>query len=142
MHPATKCENVVQGHPGDWATDGEGTGAWIQLNFDKDYTIDQIDIKHRSNGMEPEREMFKDVSIAFPNGKNVNFTLNNIPFTKGLVWNKLKLPKKFVTDQVKITALSVHNIRHWNNGFSDIRFYGPSEGKSSLWHKNTYNMTE
>ena len=116
----------------DWATAGEGTGAWIQLNFDKYYRIDQIDIKHRSNGMEPEREMFKDVSLEFSFGKNVNFTLNNIPFTKGLVWNTLELSNSLVSNYVKITALSVHYNPHYNNGFSQIRIYGRAEGKSCL----------
>ena len=124
---AFSCQKAIDGKVDtDWATAGKGTGSWIQLNFGEVYKIETIKIKHRSTGGLPESEMFKDLSLEFSDGQKVDFTLNNVPFTSGLVWNEIIFPNNPVSDYVKITATSVYSTI--NNGFSDIRVYGCAEG--------------
>ena len=74
--------------------------------------------------------MFKGISLEFSDGKKVDFTLNNIPFTSGLIWNDIVFPNDPMSDYVKITATSVYGTI--NNGFSDIRVYGCREGNLTL----------
>ena len=124
---AFSCQKAIDGKVDtDWATAGKGTGSWIQLNFGEVYKIETIKIKHRSTGGLPESEMFKDLSLEFSDGQKVDFRLNNVPFTSGLVWNEIIFPNNPVSDYVKITATSVYSTI--NNGFSDIRVYGCAEG--------------
>ena len=121
------CKNAIDGKSDtDWATRGKGTGSWIQLNLGAFYKVETIRIKHRSSGGSPLSEMFKGISLEFSDGKKVDFTLNNIPFTNGLVWNDIVFPQDPMSDYVKITATSVYGTI--NNGFSDIRVYGCREG--------------
>ena len=83
--------------------------------------VQKVQIKHRATGSEPEKEMFKDVTLEFSDGTSVDATLNNIPFTKGLQWNDIVLPSPVLSDFVKITATSVYAAH--NNGYSDVRVF-------------------
>ena len=126
---AFSCQKSIDGKSDtDWATAGEGTGSWIQLNFGEVYKIETIKIKHRSTDR-GTGEMFKDIFLEFSDGQKVDFRLNNIPFSSGLVWNEITLPSNPVSDYVRITATSVYSTI--NNGFSEIRVYGCTEGTFS-----------
>ena len=83
-------------------------------------------IKHRATGQRPSSELFKDILFEFSNGQTFEFTLNNIPYTDGLVWNDIVFPNDPNSDFVQITATSVYGTI--NNGFSDIRVYGCRDG--------------
>ena len=121
------CENAIDGNSGtDWATKGEGTGAWIKLDFGDTYTVRTIKIKHRSTGNSPAAELFKGISLEFSDGKKVEYTLNNISYLGGLVWNEVVLTRAPISDYVKITATSVYGAI--NNGFSDIQVFGCVNG--------------
>ena len=125
---AWSCKNAIDGKSDtDWATKGQGTGSWIQLNFGDFYKVETIKIKHRSTGSSPTKEMFKDLSLEFSDGLKVDYKLNSVPFNEGgLVWNEIVFPNNPISDYVKITAKSVYSAI--NNGFSDIRVYGCAEG--------------
>ena len=123
------CENAIDRKSNtDWATKGEGSGAWIKLNFGGFYRVTSIRIKHRATGSRPSLELFKGISFEFSNGEKFEFTLNNIPYTSanGLVCNNIKFPNNPSSDYVKITATSVYGTI--NNGFSDIRVFGCRDG--------------
>ena len=121
------CTNAIDGNPGtDWATKGEGVGAWYKLDFVRYYKVDTIKIKHRASGGSPLGEMFKGISLEFSDGQKVDFTLNKVPFTNGLVWNDVYLPSTPISTYVKITAKSVYGTI--NNGFSEIQVLGCPAG--------------
>ena len=128
---ATPCQNAIDGNSGsDWATAGEGAGSWIQLNFERFYKIKAIKIKHRATGYKPEKELFKDLSFDFSDGQKIYGALNNITYKIGLVWNEIIFPSHPESDYIKITATSVYSTI--NNGFSDIRVYGCTDGKKII----------
>ena len=137
------CENAIDGNSiSDWATQGEGSGAWIKLNFGEFYRVTAMRIKHRATGQRPSSELFKDILFEFSNGQTFEFTLNNIPYTDGLVWNDIVFPNDPNSDYVKITATSVYGTI--NNGFSDIRVYGCRDGiiKYIYISKGLYKITK
>ena len=49
--PDLSCERGFGTGPdkGYWASDGDGIGAWVQVNFVKDYLVTQILIGNREN---------------------------------------------------------------------------------------------
>ena len=100
-----------------WATQNEGIGAWIKLDFGGLYQVENIKIKHRTNNV--QAEMFKDISLEFSDGTIANYTLNNVHQD----WNEVDLINSpAISDFVRITATSVYGAG--NNGFSDVRVFG------------------
>ena len=127
--PYCVCDNAInEKHNEDWCTNGEGAVAWIQLNFGHFYKLTTIKLKHRACGANPEREIFKNISLRFSDGTEVHHTLNNIPHTSGLEWTELRFSNitNPVSNYVNITASGVY--ARGNNGFSDIRVYGCVKG--------------
>ena len=124
-HTSYSCDNAIDDDPNtDWATLGEGIGAWIQLNFEHTFKITSIRIKHRATGEDPSSELFKGMSIEFSDGNHVEFTLNDNHHQSenGLTWNDIELPSNPVSNYLKITVTSVYSSS--NNGFSDIEIFG------------------
>jgi len=119
------CDNafdgVVSGGSGDeWATHGEGTGSWIQLNFAEAVSISQMKFANRVAA-----ERSKEVELEFSGGQTTTVTLLD-----NANLNTFDLGATFVTTSVKITVLTVHST--YNNGALEIEFWGPtpcSEGR-------------
>ena len=114
-HP---CEYAIDKNANDdWATQGEGTGAWIQINMEKVYKVKRIQIKHRKN--DNWRERFKVISLEFSDGTKIEHELGN-----NLNFNEITLDKE--THVVKITAISSYSteLPTGNNGFNDIKIFG------------------
>ena len=117
------CEKAIDGKSStSWATKGEGTGAWIQVNFGYVYKVERIQIKQRTNNV--QAEMFKDVSLEFSDGTKVDSKLNNVHHD----WNEVTLVNPPSSEFVKVTAKSVYGTI--NNGFSEIRIFGCLQGNS------------
>lgn len=110
------CQKAIDGNAGtDWATNGQGAGAWIKLDFDGMSTVTSLEFTHRAG----VGEMFADLSIEFSNGETAGrFALdNNRGGSKALT-----LQNSILSSYVKITATSHYSEK--NNGFSEIKVYG------------------
>ena len=115
------CEKAIDGKVStSWATKGQGTGAWIQVNFGNIYKVKKIKIKHRTNNA--QAEMFKDVSLEFSDGTKFDYKLNNVHHD----WNEVILDNPPISDLVKVEAKTVYGTV--NNGFSEIRIFGCLKG--------------
>jgi len=110
------CQKAIDGNSGtDWATRGEGAGAWIQLNFPKKYEVKSLTLTHRATGGHRQGELFKDLTFEFSNGQTAGpFTMDNSAGSS----KSFTIPNKIVSKFVKITATSAYTTI--NNGFSEI----------------------
>ena len=111
------CNNAFDGNEDrDWATRGEGVGAWIKVNLNGFYQITKIMVLQR-NG-----EYFKDISLEFSGNGRVDFTLS-----ASKVWEDLELDESSNnTNYVKISAIDVHTGH--NLGFAELKVFGCASG--------------
>merc|ERR1712218_288158 len=109
------CEKAIDGNANtDWATLGQGAGAWIQLDFNRMFYVRSLAFKHRRGA-----ELFKDLSLEFSDGQIVGpFTMDNI----GGGSKTFILPRNILSSFVKITAISHYS--KVNNGFAEIDVHG------------------
>lgn len=110
------CHMAIDGTPSTaWATNGEGAGAWIQLNFGGLYYVVALEFTHRANA----RGLFKDLSFEFSNGQSEGpFNLEDVASGS----RKFDLLISVLSSYVNITAIS-HYTKE-NNGFKEIKVYG------------------
>ena len=106
------CNNAFDGS-GDWATRGEGVGAWIKVNLDGLYQITKIMFLQR-NG-----EYFKDISLEFSESDPVDYTLS-----ASRSWEDLELD--IITNYVKISVINIHY--GTNPGFGELKVFGCALG--------------
>ena len=71
-------DGVIDGYPGDytceWATAGEGSGAWIQLSWDVPYSVDRIIFYDRPN----TNDHIESATLSFGDGSSLAVgSLNN-----------------------------------------------------------------
>ena len=120
------CEKAFDGFLTDgWASSYEGVGAWIQLNFDKLYSITKIAVMQRPQ----QSESIKDVSLEFSDGTLVTFVLPNTPNQ----WIEIDLATYgdvITSNYVNITVRSVYT--GINSGFTEIKIFGCVDGKISF----------
>ena len=86
-----------------------------------------VRLKHRATGYRPTSEMFKEIHLDFSDGKNFSITLNDQPFTSGLIWSELVLSNQSTSENVRILVMDVYSTG--NNGFSEIHFYDCMPGR-------------
>lgn len=117
---AFSCKNAIDGNlKSDWATRGQGTGASYTLNLGAIFTIDTLTLQHRSGGHAKEQERFKDIRLSFDDGSSKTATLTNSQDFQDIE------VASATTQYIKITVLSVHNPRGFNNhGLSEIIVFG------------------
>ena len=69
---AKTIDGVVDGYPGDfsreWATSGEGAGAWVQLDWPVAYSINQVNLYDRPNSTDHVR----GGTLRFSDGSTVS----------------------------------------------------------------------
>ena len=114
------CQKALDQTPGTyWATQGQGVGAWIKINFNEEYKLQKIRLKQYNHpSTRPNwAEAFKEMTIEFSNGKRENLGLAR----DVNLWNVFHVPNDTV-NYFKLTARSVYG--HINNGFEDIEIYG------------------
>ena len=116
------CQKAIDGNSGtDWATRGQGAGAWIQLNFPGNYEVRKMSFTHRATGSNRAGELFKDLTVELSGGNTVG------PFTLGQSAGgsyTFNFPEGLKSNYARVNINS-HYTRI-NNGFSDIRVYGCS----------------
>ena len=113
-----RCGNTIDGKPDtNWATQGQGVGSWIKLDFEKIHWVEKLKIKHRSDST-GTNEMFKEIELEFSSGVIIGSTLHMVSGN----WSQIDLDDPLNTDFVKITAISVYGTA--NNGFSEIQIFG------------------
>lgn len=94
-----------------WASNGEGIGAWIEINFKQGYQITKIEFKNRDN----PGERAKEIEIKHSNNEAIIHELKNTDRVVSLA------VKPFVTRNIRFTIRSVYGTI--NNGFS-LRIFG------------------
>lgn len=111
-------DGVVDGSPGDytreWATVGEGAGAWIQLNWNATYEVYRVVLHDRPN----TTDMITSAKLTFSNGASITTTaLDNagagIQFNVG----------PFLTNSLRVTVVTVSGTTK-NVGLSELEVYG------------------
>lgn len=104
-----KCENGLNGEFRDtegsmWATNREGIGAWIEINFKNVYYLTRVEIKNRRNAQE-RNSLFE---ISFSNGKKQLIKLSN---TEDVISIPLDPPQKsnIIRFSIKGTFGTINN---------------------------------
>ena len=89
-----------------WSSDGESTGAWIEINFKEEYQVNYIVFKNRDNMGERNRKM----EIQFSNGLVQVVELKNTDSPQTIRFNPV------ICRAIKFTILTVYTSN--NNGGS------------------------
>ena len=113
------CSNVYDSNTdSEWATLGQGAGAWIEIQFPSPVTISKIETRYRYGGIS-SGENFKAITLLFTDG-----TIHSTTLTDGTnpEWNVVQMSLTVTTNSIKISATSLHGPTA-NPGFSEIRFY-------------------
>ena len=118
-------DGVADGYPGDfsreWATAGERTGAWINLQWSTPVTIDKIVLFDRPNS----NDFITGGTLIFGDGSSIPVAaLNN----GGAGFEVHFSPR--VTTSVKFTVTSTSSSSE-NIGLSEIQVFGTSTGGQS-----------
>lgn len=109
--PSFSCARVFDGDLSkDWATNNEGSGSWIILQFGKPVKINLMKYANRDG---PERN--KDVELKFSGGSSEFIQLRDYS-----VFNEFSFPEK-TSSFVRIEVHSVYSI--YNNGAKEIEFW-------------------
>jgi len=109
------CEKAFDNDEGsDWASRGEGVGAWIQATFPRPVKIAKLKILQRRNPSEAN----KQISLTTSSGWSHTAMLLEKGDTQ---WNIITLPEPVTTNWVKITVNDVYGTI--NNGFKEIKIY-------------------
>lgn len=95
-----------------WATNGEGVGAWILLNFNQEYYVSRMTFTNRESQWEANRR----VKLTFSDGSTQELSID---LAKGLVPTTIQFePRATTSIRVEITAVWFH----FNNGAKEIGF--------------------
>jgi LmbE family N-acetylglucosaminyl deacetylase len=111
-------DGVIDGYPGDytreWATLGQGSGAWIRLNWSTPYTVDRVVLYDRPN-MDDE---VRAGTLSFSDGSTVEVG----PLTNGGGGVTVTFAPRAVTGvEFTITSVSAATA---NVGLAEIQVYG------------------
>ena len=111
-------DGVIDGYPGDvtreWATVGEGVGAWIKLSWPVPYAISRIVLYDRPN----LNDGIISATLTFSDGSSVAIgALNNDGTATELIY-----PAKVITD-LTLTVTGVSSTTT-NVGLAEIQVYG------------------
>jgi hypothetical protein len=110
-------DGVIAGYPGDytreWATNGQGAGAWIQLNWSIPYNVDRVVLYDRPN----VNDQILQATLIFSDGSTLQVgPLNNAG--GGVTYT---FPSKSITSlRVRVDSVSVNTD---NVGLAEIQVY-------------------
>jgi len=119
------CEKAIDGkwNAGDWddwASNGEGVGAWIKVTFEKATNIRLIKLlQRRKNPGDNKQEQNSEVRLDFDDGTSMT---RPVPIKGSQEFNSIELPKTIQTRSVNITITKIYT--KYNNGWKQIEFYG------------------
>lgn len=112
-------ENAVDGMPNtSWASNGEAKNAWFRIDLEGTYTIVEIRLLSRSDGIVEGADKYKDMEISFTNKEKFGYTLS-----KSIEWQVIKLDSPIITKWVNFTIFNSYD-PPWNPGFAEIELYG------------------
>ena len=112
------CGNALDGNDNtQWAPREVplGVGAWINVNFNEEFSISKIRLKNRYGGI--HNENFENIRLDFSNGYSTTATLQD-----AVDWNEVLINPTVTATSVLITAETVYGTGH--NGFSEAQFFG------------------
>lgn len=114
------------GYPGDWtkewSTDGEGTGAWLQLNWPVSYSVDRVILYDRPN---PDDHIMS-ATLHFSDGSTVPVG----PLDNNGGGTEITFPSRTITN-IRMTVDSVSLSTGGNVGLSEIEVYGKEPSKQN-----------
>jgi lysophospholipase L1-like esterase len=118
-------DGVVDGYPGDytreWATVGEGVGAWLKLAWGSAYTLDHVVLYDRPNST----EQITSATLSFSDGSSVAVgALNN---------NGTGVTVNFSARTVTSLTMTVTGVSSTsqNIGLAEIEVYGSPAGSGN-----------
>ncbi len=119
-------DGVIDGYPGDytreWATVGQGVGAWLKLVWGSAYTVNQVVLYDRPNST----EQITSATLSFSDGSSVAVgALNN---------NGAAVTVNFSARTVTSLTLTVNGVSGGtsNIGLAEIQVYGSPAGGGNL----------
>ena len=126
---AKAIDGVVDGWPGDytkeWASDGEGSGAWLQLNFSSAVTVDRV-VMHDRPGSGTQVLV---AQLTFSSGSAVNVgTLDN---------DGTGVSVTFGARTVTWLRFTVTNAAGSDIGLAEIEVFGPAMAASKTGDENS-----
>ncbi len=119
-------DGVIDGYPGDytkeWATNGQGAGAWIRLTWPTAYTVDQIVLYDRKN----TTEQILSGTLTFSDGSSVAVgTLDNLGAPKTVAFT----PRTITWVQFTINSVKAGS---QNIGLMEMQAYGVASSRKSI----------
>ena len=115
------CSKTYDSNTGtDWATNNEGPGAWIKIQFPEYIQLSKIETRHRREGWY-SGDNFKNITLSFSDGTNKSASIEDGTHPE---WNVIKINPVVKSKYINISATSVHGTHILNPGYSEIRFYG------------------
>jgi uncharacterized repeat protein (TIGR02543 family) len=122
-------DGVISGYPGDytreWATNGQGVGAWLNLEWSATYSVNQVVLYDRPN----TNDNITSGTITFSDGSNIVIG----PLNNDGTATTYSFPTK-VINGMRITVTGVSGTTY-NVGLSEIQVYGTTGGGTQ------YNLT-
>ena len=127
QHGIKAVDGCIDGWPGDysceWATVGEGSGAWISLAWDSAYLVDRVILYDRPN----TDDYIQSATLAFDDGTTLAVgPLNNDG--KGVEYI-ISPPKLIRSLQLTIDVVSSRTL---NTGLSEIEVFGTLDSGGNI----------
>jgi LmbE family N-acetylglucosaminyl deacetylase len=118
-------DGVVDGYPGDytkeWATAGQGAGAWLKLTWTSTYTVDHVVLHDRPNS----NDQILSATLSFNDGSTVQ--VGQLDNTGAGV--TVSFPAKNI-NQMTMTVNTVSS-KTSNVGLAEIEVYGSLSGSTN-----------
>ncbi len=123
-------DGVIDGYPGDytkeWATNGQGAGAWIRLTWPTAYTVDQIVLYDRKN----TTEQILSGTLTFSDGSSVAVgALDNLGAPKTVAFT----PRTITWVQFTINSVKAGS---QNIGLMEMQVYGVASTQTILYRES------
>jgi chitodextrinase len=111
-------DGIIGGYPGqytvEWATIGQKAGAWIQLNWNKTYTVNQVVLYDRPNIW----DQITGATLTFSNGSSVKVgSLDNLGGAVAVNFPAV------ITNSVRVTVNTVSGSTS-NVGLAELKVFG------------------
>ncbi len=119
-------DGIVDGYPGnytnEWATVGEGVGAWLQLNWISAYEVSRVVLHDRPN----TNDTIAGATLTFSSGASITVgPLNNAGDGVEINFGPI------ITTSLRVTVTTVSGTTH-NVGLSELEVYGIQPGGGNL----------
>jgi hypothetical protein len=111
-------DGVIDGYPGDytheWATNGQGVGAWLNLSWSTPYSVNQVVLYDRPN----TDDNITSATITFSDGSSITVG----PLNNNGTATTYTFPARVITS-LRMTVTGV-GARTLNVGLAEIQVFG------------------